>query len=986
MSTFTESYANLPGFSVEYTDNNLTLGARSLGANTKSVLLIGTAIDGPMGEPLSVNDLGGLKAAEKVFGGLTEVQIRTLNGVDVEVKVPHEGTLIRAMHEAHNTGCEDIRLVRITGKRAKSEVPAALAGGKIKQLLADIYGNSTMTGNAEHTENLTIDAGQIFKGVDAIAVFKGTDTSVAPIETITAINTVAEVSVANKRVKLLANKFLPGNTVQVTYRVEERTYTDVSFQEDGVTIPTSTKGLLKQDPTKTNYFGVDETTDAANKPWSEEINDVANYTVYVGASAIPSSYMFGNGDMKRLWRVGREDASVVEDSLEADGAQTSMEFQQGGIRFTQAYLDLVADGTFPDLSGAVVRASYKYYLSSESTSTFDHLATGPDKLGLLNGTPKAGEPVLVYFEKAGVQTQLVEGTDFEIIPGDGTVGSATQIKVFAGKAPIGVTLMAEYLTSGGGSVEGDPAEVKLVIHATNAGRQYSYFRKEGDEDSIDGVKFTVENDDDNEGHRILRFFKPRAKQLAAADTEIVVKTAELIGITNLRELANYVNGLANNNIVFLEASGVASTAPISGLSLTNMVSGGAGSFVYEPIPLGYKYDADLGIFSLYKVEDPTGQTPTEYPWMGGNGFYNLASLEDTARLYEVLGGKFEKDEYSLTEQYTQVEEGIYSILENYAVDQIVMLAAYANTAVGVLNEDGEYVLAKDRNFATQLAQHCAMVTARTWETLGFIGVVPSPGATLKEVQQYVNLVTNNTKLTDELRAEYIRKGINPDYKNEHYIYNVITHKQVFDDNNALIDIGWYISVIFGPELGMVNEVFGNYVSSGVSVYAAITSALAPEAATTNKELPVTGMRYRLSEAQHNQLAGKAYVTFESKTLNTTAGRRFTVKSGVTAGLLTSDYTRLSTVRITHATVQQIRKAADKYIGLPNSLAQRNSLATEIQSTLDLMKTAGVLQNFRFEIYSSIQDQVLGNAFITLELVPAFELRKIFTTVTLRPSL
>lgn len=983
MSTFTDSYANLPGFSVEYTDNNLSIGARSVGATTKSVLLIGTAIDGPIGEPLSVNDLGGVRAAERVFGGLTEVQVRELNGVNVEVKVPHEGSLIRAMHEAINSGCDDIRLVRITGKRARTEIPAALSGGTVKQLLADVYGNSTMTGNAESTQTLTLDAGKFFKGVESIAEFEGADTTVAPLQTVTAINTVAEVNLAAKRVKVLANKFRPGNTLQVGYKVEERAFTEVSFQEDGATIVTSTAGLLQQDPTNASYYMVDTTSPASGKPWSEDITDVANYAVYVGGDNIVSSAMMPDGSMKRLWRVGKEDASVVEDSLSANGAQTSLEFSQGGIRFTQAYHDLVAAGLQPALTGVPVRASYKYYLASESTEIVEVALVGPDKLGLLNGSPKTGEAVRVYYAATGgTIVDLVEGTDFEVIPADPIAGTTVaQIKVFAGHAPVGVTLTAEYKTSGAGGTGSGNEDVKLIIHAASAGKQYSYFRKEGDEDTIDGVFFTIEEDLDNEGHRILNFYKPQSKKLAATDEVIVIKTAELIGVSTLRELANYVNGLVGNNIVALEASGLSAQASIGSLTPTQRTSAG-----YERIPLGYKYDADLGVFSLYKVEDPTGQAPTEYPWMGNNGFYNLASLEDTSTLYEVLGGRFELDEFSLTKEYVQVDEGIYSILENYAVDQIVMLGAYANTAIGKLNEVGEWEVAKDRNFATQLAQHCAMVTARTWETLGFIGMVPSPGQTLKEVQQYVNLVTNNIRLTDELREEYVSKGINPDYVNQHFIYNVVDHKNVFDDNNALIDIGWYISVVFGPELGMANEVYGNYVSSGVSVYAAIASTLAPESSTTNKELPVTGMRYRLSEAQHNQLAGKAYVSFESKTLNVTSGRSFTIKSGVTAGLLTSDYTRLSTVRITHATVQQIRKAADKYIGLPNSLAQRNSLATEIQSTLDLMKSTGVLQNFRFEIYSSVQDQVLGNAFITLELVPAFELRKIFTTVTLRPSL
>jgi hypothetical protein len=110
-----------------------------------------------------------------------------------------------------------------------------------------------------------------------------------------------------------------------------------------------------------------------------------------------------------------------------------------------------------------------------------------------------------------------------------------------------------------------------------------------------------------------------------------------------------------------------------------------------------------------------------------------------------------------------------------------------------------------------------------------------------------------------------------------------------------------------------------------------------------------------------------------------------VKDGVTGALATSDYTRLSTVRITHTAVQIVRQAADPFIGQPNGLAQRNSLSAEIQASLDRLKELGVLQRFTFTIYSSIQDAVLGNAFITLELVPQFETRKFLTSVVLKAS-
>jgi hypothetical protein len=276
-----------------------------------------------------------------------------------------------------------------------------------------------------------------------------------------------------------------------------------------------------------------------------------------------------------------------------------------------------------------------------------------------------------------------------------------------------------------------------------------------------------------------------------------------------------------------------------------------------------------------------------------------------------------------------------------------------------------------------------MVTAKTWETIGVIGVAPAPIAGLREVQDYIDLLTKGVALTEEKAKFYNDRGINHAFQNLHFMYNLATNEQIFNDEGEPIDIGRYINVVFGPEVGLAHEKLGNYVANGSSIYAALISQLNAEVSTTNKQVSAIGLRYTLSEAQQNQLAGGRFVTFESKIGGT---RAIVVKDGVTAAAPNSDFQRLSTVRITHATVQLIRKKADKFIGLPNGIAQRNSLATEIQSGLDRLKELGVLENFKFSIFSSAKDRVLGNAFITLELVPAYELRKIYTSVALRASL
>src|SRR5699024_191341 len=212
-----------------------------------------------------------------------------------------------------------------------------------------------------------------------------------------------------------------------------------------------------------------------------------------------------------------------------------------------------------------------------------------------------------------------------------------------------------------------------------------------------------------------------------------------------------------------------------------------------------------------------------------------------------------------------------------------------------------------------------------------------------------------------------------------------TQELIYNEEGDPIDIGHYVNVVFGPEVGTANAKIGNYVTSGATLYAGLNSRLEPQISTTNKEISVTGLRYNLSESQHNQLAGGRYVTFEER-YNSNGSVSYKVKDGVTAGQPNSDYQRLSTVNITHAVSQLIRKRAEPFIGGPNGLSQRNALSTEVQAGLDQMKELRVLQDFKFTIFSSAREKVLGNAFISLELVPEFETRRIYTSVGLRQSI
>lgn len=104
-------YPNLPGNMIELTDGNLRTPPATPTPTTGSVLLLGTAVDGPVGEPVAVTDLG---MAYRIFGSPV-----TASGV------PNGATLVKGAEEAWAGGCRDLRLLRISGTYASANILAS---------------------------------------------------------------------------------------------------------------------------------------------------------------------------------------------------------------------------------------------------------------------------------------------------------------------------------------------------------------------------------------------------------------------------------------------------------------------------------------------------------------------------------------------------------------------------------------------------------------------------------------------------------------------------------------------------------------------------------------------------------------------------------------------------------------------------------------------------------------------------------------------
>ena len=193
-----------------------------------------------------------------------------------------------------------------------------------------------------------------------------------------------------------------------------------------------------------------------------------------------------------------------------------------------------------------------------------------------------------------------------------------------------------------------------------------------------------------------------------------------------------------------------------------------------------------------------------------------------------------------------------------------------------------------------------------------------------------------------------------------------------------VDIGRYISVVMAwPILFTPVDATGfGYIATGAPTYAGFVAQLAAHSAPTNKVIPGIASAFRLSKSRMNDLVGVHYVVFTPRERGTI------VVDAPTAATSTSDYTRLTTVRIVAETIDRLRDVLNPFLGEGITTPQLNAMQTTTDRVLTDLIKEGFLQRAEASISASAVERVQGKANLDLLLVPAFELRQIFITVSL----
>jgi hypothetical protein len=202
-------------------------------------------------------------------------------------------------------------------------------------------------------------------------------------------------------------------------------------------------------------------------------------------------------------------------------------------------------------------------------------------------------------------------------------------------------------------------------------------------------------------------------------------------------------------------------------------------------------------------------------------------------------------------------------------------------------------------------------------------------------------------------------------------------KLVVDSNGLVVDIGKYISVVsgFGNLRNEYNSVRGGYLTNLAAWYAGRVSALAPVNSPTNKTANNVGMIYDIDARIVDELAGNRVVAlFKKDGVPTIADAPTFANEG-------SDYKRLTTMRIVHTVVKELRAAADPFLGEGLSTQKRAALDTALQSVI--LQNMGInLTGGNFIVKQTAAERVEGRMRLYVSLVPIFELRKINVEISL----
>ena len=317
---------------------------------------------------------------------------------------------------------------------------------------------------------------------------------------------------------------------------------------------------------------------------------------------------------------------------------------------------------------------------------------------------------------------------------------------------------------------------------------------------------------------------------------------------------------------------------------------------------------------------------------------------------------------------------------------------------------GESFSFKEVNFGYLLASYCHENSSDYRSLLGVIGTTLPSSITARGVREYFGFAPSYT-LNNEDNSYYIATsadngagllgfrfvGGEDDFNDglkhggffltEDGTIDYSASNLVLDDNGKKVDLGKYllVSAIFGRVNDDINPRRAPYLTNAAGIIAGMLPQQSPSDSLINMTIPGMLIDYRLETKTVDVACGLGLVV--AKNENGVA----IVADSPTFASPTSDYTRLTTVRIVSKIANELRGAARPYIGKGLTAPKRAALESAIGEVLKANMAGEPIQTITgatFKIEQSAADRVLGKMKVKLTIVPVFELRQITFSVNL----
>lgn len=251
------------------------------------------------------------------------------------------------------------------------------------------------------------------------------------------------------------------------------------------------------------------------------------------------------------------------------------------------------------------------------------------------------------------------------------------------------------------------------------------------------------------------------------------------------------------------------------------------------------------------------------------------------------------------------------------------------------------------NFARHLAQHATYTELKTYPTHGVIGI-----ERINDVSK-----TNLAKKVNDLKEFNWNMYVKNNYG-----------RNMLDADNMPYHIGRNVTVTAFQDIIVTPS---NYTAivNGATGYAGMVSSTDIGQSTTGQTIDVKPM-YEFSRSQLQTLSDLGVVTVKN---SFTKG--YVVTDGITMGATDDLLRRLFNTRVMHFVEDYIRAACEPYIGKANSLTNRNSLQTAITSKLNSLVDS-LIRKYEFKVVDDGTADQYTYIDINYTIVPMNEIREI----------